>query len=205
MISFNTRTITQRLGFLHPTSIYMDTSKNPLPCEIISIEFNSEYTIPQDAVEGNEFVSDNIARKPNTLQVEVYVHNDDIEPFYTDINTSQYGVEGFTVVDRNGLEYPNLRLMTISNRQSSDTGGCEFFTLEFLEMNSVSALQIQGYSLESPPGVTPIVNEGTKTALDVASSSQMGFWEGLMNKLGCFIDRGGKAQSYLKCLTSGGK
>lgn len=198
MISFNTRTITQRLSFLHPTSIYIDDQETKLPCEVISIECNYEYIIPQEAVEGNEYVSDNIARKPNVFKVEVYVHNDDVETFYLDMMDAQYGEHGFTVVDRNGAEYINLRLTNITNAQDSDRGGCEFFTLDFVEMNIVSALKIKGYSLDTPPAITPTVAGGTVSAVETAASEFSGF-DKFFKVLECGFKAWKDKQTIIQC------
>lgn len=150
--------------------LFTGNTNTPLPCLINTVSITKEHLIPEEPVDSNVFVSDNIITKPLQISLDLYIYEQDSEAFYNAIHTSQHDKQGFVFVNRDGMVYNDLYLESISSTISFEKLGGFDCAVDLKQIMKVYALQ----STIKLPEVkkAPLQNQGTVSTEKVSDSAK---------------------------------
>lgn len=132
----------------------------PIPCYIVSSSITREYTIPQEPVDSNQYVSDTIINQPVTISLVLFVYEQYAKEFFEIIHRIQKGNKGFVFVDRKEMRYPDLYMTSYSYTESGDQVGAFDVSLELQQVVRVAAVA----STVTKIGIGDVKSKGTATA-----------------------------------------
>lgn len=150
--------------------VFRASNNAPLPCLINSVSITREHIIPEEPVDSNVFVSDNIITKPLSISLELFIYEQDAEEFYNILNTTQHETNGFRFINRDGIDYSDLFIESLHGTVSYEKLGGFDCVLDFKQVMRVQALKstIQ----LSQPKQTPMQNQGTVSAEKLSASAK---------------------------------
>lgn len=178
MINILLNTIDKFLSTDKPIKFSYNKSLETLNCAIIKHEESQNYGIPEYPCDDNNYRADTIFKLPLRLNVLVFVKEKDIGEFETNIKTSQFSENFFTINSMYGKTYKNLKIESFSRELSKDIIGGSYYNISLKEVILVKAL-VESYKTSSNKAYGSKVNLGDKNPNKIERSSTA--WQGLKN------------------------
>lgn len=124
---------------IYPMKIY-DGNNTALPCNIVRLDENNDFIIPNQPLDTGNLISEHIYTTPSSLSLMVFVKQNDLDLFEAKVEETQLSDKFFRVIGANDQNYNNMKILNYSKSESSEMIGAYHINLVMQEIILVNSI-----------------------------------------------------------------